>query len=264
MILDHVEILRTIMRLLAVSTLLQSIEMLRLRESWSDQGPWRWSLLREDFKNWIFPLPFLMDVLMPARSFRILLWLRTAASALFLWFPWPSLAIFLMLTTLLIAWRWRGSFNGGSDSMTVLTSAALSVALLFPSQKMILACLWFLAIQLTLSYCLAGFAKARQKNWWNGKAMSELLRSTRYATASAWLAKLAGNPFACRALSWIIIGFETLFPLAFLNAETAVAFLKIGVAFHLANVFLLGLNRFFWAWIATYPALLYCVAVLRG
>jgi hypothetical protein len=27
-------------------------------------------------------------------------------------------------------------------------------------------------------------------------------------------------------------------------------------AFHLANAFVIGLNRFVWAWFATYPALL--------
>jgi len=31
--------------------------------------------------------------------------------------------------------------------------------------------------------------------------------------------------------------------------------LAIGAAFHLANAFAFGLNRFLWAWLAAYPAL---------
>jgi hypothetical protein len=37
-----------------------------------------------------------------------------------------------------------------------------------------------------------------------------------------------------------------------------VAIVAVALAFHIANVYVFGLNRFVWAWAATYPALYFC------
>ena len=42
-----------------------------------------------------------------------------------------------------------------------------------------------------------------------------------------------------------------IFPL-----EGKVILLALGFTFHVVNAFVLGLNRFVWAWVATYPAIL--------
>jgi hypothetical protein len=34
--------------------------------------------------------------------------------------------------------------------------------------------------------------------------------------------------------------------------------LGLGALFHLLNAFMMGLNKFFWAFVSTYPALIYC------
>ena len=56
----------------------------------------------------------------------------------------------------------------------------------------------------------------------------------------------------------MIILFEIAFPLVLiLPWEGKLLLLSIGLLFHITNAVVLGLNRFIWAWSATYPALLY-------
>lgn len=51
--------------------------------------------------------------------------------------------------------------------------------------------------------------------------------------------------------------FELAFPLALATRPTLVAALALAALFHLANACLFGLNRFFWTWLAVYPALIW-------
>jgi hypothetical protein len=54
-----------------------------------------------------------------------------------------------------------------------------------------------------------------------------------------------------------VILFELAFPLTLLSQEALIAGLVIAAVFHLANAALFGLNRFFWTWLAVYPAILW-------
>jgi hypothetical protein len=49
-----------------------------------------------------------------------------------------------------------------------------------------------------------------------------------------------------------VIAFECAFPLALIDARLLSL---LGIAFHVVNARVLGLNRFLWAWLAAYPAL---------
>jgi hypothetical protein len=61
-----------------------------------------------------------------------------------------------------------------------------------------------------------------------------------------------------------LITWESTFPLVLIVPRpVAYAMVASGVLFHLSNGFLMGLNDFFWLFVAAYPALLYCIAV-RG
>jgi hypothetical protein len=58
-------------------------------------------------------------------------------------------------------------------------------------------------------------------------------------------------------MSWAVISFELLFPLALLTHLTLIIGLAIAAIFHFANACLFGLNRFFWIWLAAYPSILW-------
>jgi hypothetical protein len=60
-------------------------------------------------------------------------------------------------------------------------------------------------------------------------------------------------------LSWLVIVWECALPVVWVKPTWAPVYLLIGAFFHLGNFLIFGLNRFFFAWIAAYPALLFCI-----
>jgi len=58
-------------------------------------------------------------------------------------------------------------------------------------------------------------------------------------------------------LSWTLMLFEMLFPLALLDATLLKAALAVAALFHLVDGCVFGLNRFLWIWLAAYPCLLW-------
>jgi hypothetical protein len=50
---------------------------------------------------------------------------------------------------------------------------------------------------------------------------------------------------------------EGCFPLALLDVRLAAVFCAVATVFHGLVFRYFGLNRFFWAWLATFPSILY-------
>jgi len=218
-------------RLISVAVVLQTIEFFWVR-------PFRAELLAPEFPKilrWILK----MD--------RAVLTIRLLAAIAALLFPSAALAAILLLTTWMVAIRWRGTFNGGSDFMTFHILAAWSVSLCVPSLEK--ACLYYIAIQLILSYFVAGIAKILNPSWRNGEALKTFLTRSGFHLAAG----------ICVLLSWVILLFEILYPLSIV---TPWPFVVLGGLFHLVNSYVFGLNRFFFAWLAGYPALL--ILALHG
>lgn len=216
-------------RLIAFAVILQTIELFWVR-------PWRWSRVAEEY-------PTKLRAVLSAD--RTILAVQLFAAGVSLVFPFALSLAIMLVTTWLIAWRWRGTFNGGSDTMTVHILAAGVVHSWVPEWEY--GCLIFVALQITLSYFVAGLAKLSQPEWRNGEALRKFLGR-------------AGRPVSPEAslpLSWLIMLFEVGFPLAIFSPYP---FVILGVAFNLANVYIFGLNRFFWVWLAGYPAFLLLAA----
>ncbi|MCA9795018.1 MAG: hypothetical protein KC910_24590 [Candidatus Eremiobacteraeota bacterium] len=232
-------------RLLAFSVLLQTIELWRVRAAVSADGIWPWRVVREDFDFFPPLLRRFLDATLAYPNFLGLLLLQVFASLTLFWSLWA--APVLLLTTVLVSLRWRGAFNGGSDYMTVAVLLPLAAAALADHPVVVLACLWYVALQCCFSYFVAGVVKLSRANWRNGKA---LMAFTGGRLSLAW----------ARWLSWLVIGFQCAFPLALLWPALCPVFVLGALGFHLGNFYLFGLNRFLWAWLATYPALFYCAA----
>jgi hypothetical protein len=58
-------------------------------------------------------------------------------------------------------------------------------------------------------------------------------------------------------MSWAVMLFEIAFPLTLISQPTLMVGLALAAVFHLANACLFGLNRFFWTWLAVYPAIVW-------
>jgi len=112
----------------------------------------------------------------------------------------------------------------------------------------------YLAVQVILSYFIAGWVKVMNPEWRNGRALQDVFSFSAYPVSES-LRGFANRPRLMCAMSWAVILFEILFPLAFLNQTMLIIALSIAIIFHIANACLFGFNRFFWIWIAAYPSL---------
>lgn len=155
--------------------------------------------------------------------------------------------------------RSRGPVCGGSDSMFFQVQLGLFVASLgFLNPLLVRIGLGWIAAQSVLSYFLAGLAKLKNTCWRNGTALQKLFSSDGPYVLWSGVRGLAESKSLCALLGWGVVAFELAFAAVLvLPVEGKWIFLGLGLAFHLANAVILGLNRFVWAWTATYPALLY-------
>ncbi len=241
-------------RLIGLACLLQTVEFFQIRDAWADTGVWRWAVLRDDlagFPRWVRAI---LDSLLAPRGFHIVLALRLAAAMLALGTGGGASAPVLFATSVLVCLRWRGAFNGGSDYMTLLVLGALTAAWAFPGQPLVrLGAVLHVGLQCGLSYFIAGVVKLRGRRWRNGTALTEFLAAPRYGVPRS-LEALTHRPFWALAVSWAVILPECAFPAAYLSPSVCAPFLVAAAAFHLFNVYLFGLNRFFLAWAASWPS----------
>lgn len=234
-------------------SMVQALEFLVLTELTSERGVWRWTDVRTAFP---LRLGDRLSPLLSAKGFRALNWLRLALAVSVLVVPtWPAL-VFLLLIHLLTLWRWLGTFNGGSDHVALLLLWTLPLGLALGESGARVLC-GFVALQIVSSYVLAGWAKIRQPEWRNGKAPRAFVTAAAYEQNQFTLHFGANRSLGVIA-GWTVMLFELTFPLALISARGCLAYLTAGVVFHLFNGYVFGLNRFFWAWLAAYPALFYC------
>jgi hypothetical protein len=249
-------------KLIAIAILLQALELVQARKVFSDEGVWRWQTLRGAFQEYPAMLRYFLDWCLRYKNFLFLLWSQIFCSLLLLFFSSPILLIILLFNTLLIAFRWRGSFNGGSDYMTAIILLALSVASIWKENTSLqFICFGYIAVQSVLSYFIAGIVKLRNAQWWTGRVLQAFLQSESYIVPEP-VKNLSRNSLLCCCASWLIIGFECSAPFALIDSRVCAIFIVGGIFFHLLNVYIFGLNRFLFAWLASYPALLMASAIL--
>jgi hypothetical protein len=247
-----------VLRVISVALLLQAIEMIMIRSVTREDGVWTWSVLKAEFAGFAAPLRWLLDYLFKYPNFNGVLCLQALVASVLIFYPSPAGAICLLVTATLVCLRWRGTFNGGSDFMTLVVLSALSAALVFhgaPDAEKV--CLWYIAIQTCTSYFSAGLNKLKTANWRSGKALQGFYSSAIYQSQGRMDRWLRSERVVFLS-SWLVIVFECSFPLALLNARFCTLYLCLSMGFHLANFYVFGLNRFLFAWMATYPALYYC------
>lgn len=188
-------------------------------------------------------------------ALRLLLSLLLAAG---LW-PTPALGVLLLTSTWILA-RCDGPYNGGSDRVAVLMQICLLAVHLCRDLNAPLrwqeVAFGYLAIQIVLSYFMAGWVKIVNPQWRRGRALVDVFAFSAYPQSES-LRGWAQWPRLLFVMSWAVIIFELVFPLALLRADTLIAALILAALFHTANALLFGLNRFVWVWLASYPSLLW-------
>jgi hypothetical protein len=167
---------------------------------------------------------------------------------------WICLA--LVANSLFILKKFQGPYNGGSDRMGLLILCCLCLANFMPLVEWQEIIFGYLALQLVLSYFIAGWVKILNPEWRSGRALQDVFRFSAYPVSEA-TRKWADWPRLLFVMSWAVMLFELLFPFTLLTQNTLIFGLVIAALFHLGNVYLFGFNRFFWMWLAAYPSILW-------
>ncbi len=245
----------------AWSLTLQTLEYLRMGQYTADGAFWSWRLQRADIPN--APVRAWLDVLFRPHMHQLHLLLRLcAAVALALQGASLPLIGFLFVGNLLILIRWRGAFNGGSDFMTLVVLTGLLISQVVGAFGNVAlgwqAGFWYIAIQAITSYFMSGAVKLLRREWRNGSAMTIFLNGAIYGPLSA--THLLRNKWLALLGSWGFIVWEILFPFSLLDPRLAGMFCAVAALFHFLVFWFFGLNRFFWAWLCAFPAIVWCSA----
>ncbi len=250
--------------LLGWCLLLQTLEYLRIARL--DRVS-HWPSQRSELPTRPAWLPALLDALLAPRAYQAMLLLRlTLALALMAGLLRGPLglvgALLLFATACLLLFRWRGAFNGGSDFMTLVGLTGLLIAQVTGAAASPelgwRAGLGYVALQSLSSYFVSGWVKLLRPEWRSGAALPAFLDTGVYGPLAAQSAYR--HPGLARAVAWGFTLWEGLFPLALLDLRLAAGFCASATLFHFMVFWHFGLNRFFWAWLATFPAILYCAA----
>lgn len=251
---------RTLECLLAISLLVQSIEFLRMQGKQQRDSVWDWQVQQAELAHAAGWLQKLFGWLYRDRVHRLHLILRIVMAASLFYGVSLVSSLLLFISTLVLLIRWRGAFNGGSDFMTVvvLTGVVIAqVAALFVGTVLAWkAGLWYITIHTMSSYFLSGSVKLLSSDWRNGRALPYFLDGAVYGPLHED-SLFRKKPIAILC-SWGFIVWECSFPLVLAGPAWAILWCLCAALFHFLVFWHFGLNRFFWAWVASFPAIMYC------
>ncbi|MBM4793762.1 hypothetical protein HXP44_17230 [Streptomyces sioyaensis] len=246
----------------ATTHLMSSLELLATDRDRREGGLNNWAVARGNFATGSPRVRRILDAVAHRRSTHVIHVTRAIAAA--------SLLVpgthrrhraaangFLALTS--VATHPRHHYGSdGSDQLSFLVQLVATVARLGERQPRIVdACLWYVALQSTLSYAVSGWVKVTSPVWRSGAALPGIMRTETYGDEKVYRV-IQRHPRISTAVGHLVLAMECGFPAVFLaQGKYAPAVLTVSGAFHLANARVMGLGRFVWAFLATYPAVLY-------
>lgn len=257
-------VFKAIERLSAIGVVLTSLEMLTRPKAFSDTSLMSWpvsQLYRVGTTRGKLPLILKSFVSYPAINRVIVLRLL---AALFLLVnrrgKTARTAATAAVATSCVLLSVRSPYGlDGADQMTAITFMTVLIARLRPGSVLVQkVCLWFLALQSGLSYITAGVAKVFGSMWYDGTAMTGIMGTNQYGhqTVGKFLQK---HPKLTKWSGRAVTFWESIFPVVlFIPRPFSDIFVWSGACFHLGIALAMGLNDFFWAFVATYPAVLFC------
>jgi hypothetical protein len=271
--MHNYEYLHVILLLFVIGQVFTTTELLFLhvKGEYSSNGFFSWKIIRLDINTLTgnSRIGNMLDSLLDARGFVKLVVLKLVCLTILLAAtPYSYLftvtSIMLVFCMLLI--QFRSMYGGdGSDQMSLILAVSIFFGLSLVSSPAIQKyCFYFIGLQSCLAYSTSGIAKILSKKWRSGDAVYEIFNTGSYGNKS--ISHLLKNrKFVNLFLCWVVIIMEILFPLCLISPiYVSVAILLWGFTFHLLNVIVMGLNSFFWAFTATYPALIFIMLDIKN
>jgi hypothetical protein len=251
-------------RIASVSVVICSLELLAERNLLSTNGLLNWEICR--LRSSFFSEGAAADLLDSICRFPVIVYLLAvrllAASILITSYQTSGLMYCFCLAIVLlsaIAISCRSGYGcDGADQMSTIIFSALFLASLFPNSIAHAVALWFISLQACLAYLTSGMAKLLSPAWRLGTALTTVMRTRTYGLHITHRLTVRSRTAAC-AVCWLVILTECCFPVVLLVPKSiAIVIFAGGILFHCTVAFVMGLNTFFWTFVATYPALFYC------
>ena len=242
--------------------IISSLEYLHIRNAFKSNGVFSWTIFssRGSYINSYFPLRR-VRFLFGYEGFIVNHIIRIVCCiALFFVNDYAiktTLLSFLAISSLILSYR-NVIGNDGSDQMNSIICMTLAIAFLSKNIFVFKTGLVFIACQSIVSYMIAGIAKLLSTKWRAGIAIYQIMNTKTYGNQKIALYLSKAPKLVCYILSWKIIGVETMFfMVVFMPYPWFFLFLAWGFLFHIYNAITMGLNNFFWAFMATYPSIIY-------
>ena len=258
----------------AVGILLDSIETLVERKSLSPTGMYSWKVLalgRRYLVKGPFASPlsklFRYPAVLALPVIQIILGVALLAAPFLSAEPqrWTVAIAALTAAVARMLFYMRQQLGlDGADQMVVIVLISAGFGAVFGNTAAGNAAVDYAALQLLLSYAIAGIAKAVSKSWRSGQAMVGITGTIGYGQEDAHVF-LERRPNVAKTLCWSVILFECgAGPFVLLGYKAAWVVILLGASFHIGIALVMGLNTFVWAFAGSYPALLLLSVQISG
>lgn len=204
----------------------------------------------------------------PAVTVGLLLLQALAATTTLVWpmsQPLPRAAATLLFATTVLGYRRFPTLRNAADVMSVIAQGGVTAAALDEGDGTLRSVgLTFIALQASIAYLATGMTKLRSPIWRSGRAIGIIFENARYGRG--WTIAFVTRHVALQpVIAWSTILVELLLGVAaLLPTPSLLALLAGGLVFHLSVAFQMRLYSFFWAFIATYPALYFLHTLIYG
>jgi hypothetical protein len=245
--------------LVLVRVVLNNTEALVGRSEYQAAGTFSWSV-RKAGRSWTShgKIARLLDLGLAYPSYLWLISLQLACALFIIAVPASARRVLPIVLAIELLSTLRNIDYGtdGSDRMHLVVLCAITMYFTFstPAARMIV--LWFIAVQAMTAYFTSGVVKLQSRAWRDGTAIEFVLMSENYGDRT-FSRRVAQIPHMNQVLCWSTIIFECCFPfVVLLGPKATLVLLSCGIVFHLSIAATMGLNGFFWSFVATYPAVL--------
>jgi len=263
--LTAAEVLEWTGRLLAIYVIIDSSEKLYTAKEYAGNGLFSWDLLRKNnfFTRRPASVQAILNAIFPATAWLGLLILRQLCGLYVLLFPLQGVALTYCLTGLFVVgslMNFRNIAYGPEteNRFSLILIGALLLQKIAPTHTVTIITFWFIALQACLSYTTAGVTKLFNTNWMHGNGFLSVVSSYDLVPLKAVSVFFNQHRQAAQVINWWIILFECFFPLVLIvGPPLCWWFMALGILFHASIAIWLRLGKFFWVWVATYPALIF-------
>lgn len=240
---------------------IKSVELLSTVREYGTRKPFDWCLLGNDAILYsrfsvLFARVYSKEGMLALATTSLISFVGIVA------FPFESTAFtasaFAFLAVNIVLYLRQGYGLDGADQMSFLIVLTILSCFLFTTNEEIRQVgVWFLGLQLALSYLVSGMAKLMSKQWRSGAAIQGILSTYTYGskTAKRYCLRSRGlSIFFC----WSVILFEIAFPVSLMcDRDMLWCFIAAGLGFHCVIAAVMGLNDFVWSFAGAYPAYIF-------